>query len=592
MLFLKLDIAKAFDSLNWGYLLQVLKHMGFGQRWRDIIALLLASSSSRVLLNGYPGIPFFHRRGLRQGDPLSPMLFILAMEPLQRLLEKATANNVLSPLTLRAARLRASFYADDAALFLNPCKADITAVHHILQLFGDVSGLRTSFQKCVAYPIACSGLDVDEILQDFGGTKGELPCFYLGLPLGLRKPRRIEVQPLFDRAVGRLKGWKGKMMTRKGRLTLVNSVVTATATYFLTIFPAEKWMIKKFDRLRRNFLWNPDDEARGGKCLVNWKRICAPTMNGGLGIKDLEAFSRALRLRWEWYSWEAQDRPWKGTPTPCDLTDKALFAACTSISIGNGETSKFWADSWLFGQAPAALAPLLFKLASRKNLTVKEAMANDRWMRGLQRINSEEQMDQFVHLWSLIQPISLSAYRDRISWKLTSDGSYSSSSAYAIQFCSRLPMPELNSVWSIRVQGKVKFFFWLFLQNRLCTADRLCARGWPHDDKCILCDQEMESAYHLAFQCPFAKEVWLHFHGDSPAMVQRAVVATEVCSWWDVSRHSGSKEQRLHELPLAIYVIWHIWKERGRRIFQNKVATAPGVASLIRADVMLLSLAR
>jgi mannosylglycoprotein endo-beta-mannosidase len=128
LVFLKLDIAKAFDSVNWGYLLKVLENMGFGHKWINIIALLFASSSPRIMLNGSPGNLFYHRRGLRQGDPLSPLLIILAMEPLQRLLELATLHQVISPLKLRAARLRVSFYADDAALFVNPKKEDISAI--------------------------------------------------------------------------------------------------------------------------------------------------------------------------------------------------------------------------------------------------------------------------------------------------------------------------------------------------------------------------------------------------------------------------------------------------------------------------------
>jgi mannosylglycoprotein endo-beta-mannosidase len=79
---LKLDIAKAFDSLNWGYLLRVLTQMGFGQWWRNILSLLLGSASSRIMLNGKLGVAFNHKRGLRQDDLLSAMLFILAMEPL------------------------------------------------------------------------------------------------------------------------------------------------------------------------------------------------------------------------------------------------------------------------------------------------------------------------------------------------------------------------------------------------------------------------------------------------------------------------------------------------------------------------------
>jgi hypothetical protein len=80
-------------------------------------------------------------------------------------------------------------------LFLNPSKADITAVHRILLLFGDASGLRTSFQKCVAYPIACADMELDDILQNFGGTKILLPCRYLGLTLGLRKPGELMSSP-------------------------------------------------------------------------------------------------------------------------------------------------------------------------------------------------------------------------------------------------------------------------------------------------------------------------------------------------------------------------------------------------------------
>jgi hypothetical protein len=87
-------------------------------------------------------------------------------------------------------------------------------------------------------------------------------------------------------------------------------------------------MIQKFDKWRRNFLWAPQEEnVSGGKCMVSWKKICAPKIYGGLGIKDLKAYSRALRLRWEWFRWTDQGRPWVGTETPCDQTDKDLFAA-------------------------------------------------------------------------------------------------------------------------------------------------------------------------------------------------------------------------------------------------------------------------
>jgi retron-type reverse transcriptase len=122
MLFLKLDIAKAFDSVRWEYLLDVMEKVGFGQRWRDIISILWGCTTSRILLNGIPRKPIRHRRGPQQGDPLSPMLFILAMDPLQRMLDKATHVGLLNPIGAEPIKFRTSLYADDAALFVHPTR--------------------------------------------------------------------------------------------------------------------------------------------------------------------------------------------------------------------------------------------------------------------------------------------------------------------------------------------------------------------------------------------------------------------------------------------------------------------------------------
>lgn len=84
-----------------------------------------------------------------------------------------------------------------------------------------------NFAKCSVFPIAYHNLDLESVLQGFGGDRGQFPCSYLGLPLSLRKPRRVEIQPLIDKMAGKLKTWKGKMLSRQGRLTLINSVLSS-----------------------------------------------------------------------------------------------------------------------------------------------------------------------------------------------------------------------------------------------------------------------------------------------------------------------------------------------------------------------------
>lgn len=131
-LLFKLHVSKAFDSVSWPFLLEVLRHLGFGQIWRDIISGLLSSSSMWIVLNGSPGDTIFYRRGLRQGDPLSPILFILVMDVLGHLVMAVEAEGLLQSLTFVSLNNRISIYADDVVLFLHPLSQDIHMVLDIL----------------------------------------------------------------------------------------------------------------------------------------------------------------------------------------------------------------------------------------------------------------------------------------------------------------------------------------------------------------------------------------------------------------------------------------------------------------------------
>jgi hypothetical protein len=136
-----------------------------------------------VLLNGVAGRPFKHRRGLRQGDPLSPLLFDLAIDPLQLLIQQATTSGILNPLPIKEASLRLSLYADDAIIFANPRRDELDVLLDIVTGFGNASGLRINVAKCTVSPIRCSDIDLDSVLSGFNGHVTQFPITYLGLPL-------------------------------------------------------------------------------------------------------------------------------------------------------------------------------------------------------------------------------------------------------------------------------------------------------------------------------------------------------------------------------------------------------------------------
>lgn len=222
-----------------------MQQIGFGQQWQDINSLTWVTSTSRVLLNGQLGQPIKHRRGLRQSDPLSPMLFILAMDLLQQLLQQATVEGLLTPIGESPIKMRTNMYADDIVLFVRPIASDITNLRQILQCFGEATCLCTIFQKSEIYPIRCDDLDITAVLGDMRARQGQLPCKYLGLRLRIGRLHRTDEQALVDKVAARMPGWKGHLLNKAVTLTLVKAVLSSIPTYHMTVFHLSQWAIKQ-----------------------------------------------------------------------------------------------------------------------------------------------------------------------------------------------------------------------------------------------------------------------------------------------------------------------------------------------------------
>jgi hypothetical protein len=479
-------------------------------------------------------------------------------------------------------------YADDAAIFLVPNERDVTNLASILQNFGMVTGMVTNVGKSSIAPIRCSDIDLTSVLANFPADIVQFPLKYLGLPLSLGRLRKADLQPYIDKAAARLNPLKGKYLTRAGCCAYVKSVLSSMPIFLLTALKADKGILKAFAKISRGMLWACKDSVSGGKCKVNWQKVCRPKELGGLGILDLEKFSRALRLRWLWYEWKAPGKPWVGTETPNDDSDRQLFSAATRVTIGDGRKASFWSSSWLNGSPPKDLAPLIFKASRRKNRTVQDALNGQNWITDLVVDSfTADHIAQFVHLWDLLSDVQLSPdIEDSIIWTISPNGCYSASSAYKAQFMASLPCAFGSIIWKTWAPPKCRFFAWLAVQNRLWTADRLAKRGWPHTPSCQLCRCTPETARHILFECRYSRRIWsaaASWLSCPDLLLSMGTNRPKVLEYWQATAKSPSSSPK--GLKTAIMLIaWEIWKERNERVFNGKSSLPSEVMRRIKKE--------
>lgn len=141
--------------MSWEFLIDLLEKRGFGSKFRSWVEALLLSASTKILINGELSDGNEHAQGLRQGDPLSPLLFILVMGCLAALMDRAAHDGILGPIGKQNIPFRTTLYADDAILFINPLSRETAAVKAMLHLFGDATGLMTNLAKSSVTPMNC-----------------------------------------------------------------------------------------------------------------------------------------------------------------------------------------------------------------------------------------------------------------------------------------------------------------------------------------------------------------------------------------------------------------------------------------------------
>ncbi|CAA3017425.1 Hypothetical predicted protein [Olea europaea subsp. europaea] len=281
---LKIDLKKAYDSVSWDFLKNMLGGLNFPTKFMDWIMECLSTPAYFISLNGGLHGLFKGRKGLRQGDPLYPFLFVLCLEYFSRMVKGATENNEFN-FHPKCALLKITHlaFADDLMLF---AKGDTTVsiLMDCLTNFGNMLGLRMNIDESNLYIVGVHAEDMEMIHGIVKIPKGSMPFRYLGIPLATERLKISTYDTFLDKITAHIGAWSRVSLSYAGKLELVKAVIQGVECFWLSIFPIPSTVASKIISLCQNFLWGSK------KPLVTWRNICLSKGEGVLGLRDIKAW--------------------------------------------------------------------------------------------------------------------------------------------------------------------------------------------------------------------------------------------------------------------------------------------------------------
>ena len=251
-------------------------------------------ASFSFLFNGSSTGFFRSSRGLRQGDPLSPYLFVISMEALSGMLKRAIEGNFISGCRFggrdgRELVISHLLYADDTFLFCEANSKQLMYLGWTLKWFKAYSCLKINLSKSEIIPVG----RVEMLASELGCGVGSLPITYLGLPLGAPHWAMGVWDSIEERFRKRLASWKRQYISKGGRLTLIRSTLSSLPIYFLSLFRMPKLVCSRLEKIKKDFLWGGGNLGEN-HTLSTGRQFALRKTKGVLGVRNLSKWNQAL----------------------------------------------------------------------------------------------------------------------------------------------------------------------------------------------------------------------------------------------------------------------------------------------------------
>lgn len=294
---LKLDVSKAYDRVCWKFLKHQMQHMGFCKKWISWVMLCVSTVSYTNNFNGTHVGPITPLRGLRQGDPLSPYLFLLCVEGLSRSIKKSAEEGQIKECRIHehAPAITHILFADDSFIFCKATTEEVRVIKLILQKYEAQSGQTINFQKSGIYFSANVRTDKQEELKNILEVHNDLSGGkYLGLPSLIGRSKKKVFTFLKDRLWNKIQGWSSKCLSKAGKAVLLRNVAQAVPSYAMSCFLVPKSLCIELERMMNSFWWGSKNNGRKGIKWLSWTNMSMSKSVGGLGFRDLYEFNLAL----------------------------------------------------------------------------------------------------------------------------------------------------------------------------------------------------------------------------------------------------------------------------------------------------------
>jgi len=611
---LKIDLSKAYDKVSWIYIRLLLTHLGFGIDFIRWIMSCISTVSFSVLINGAAS-PFFHaERGLRQGCPLSPLLFLLVAEGLSRAIIEAKRTGRFSGILIgEQLAITHLLFVDDVLIFCSGDRRDTRVLKEILNLFSKATGMDINVDKSSITTNHLRPEEELEILENFPFKISDLDSGlkYLGFSLKANLYLKKDWKWLVGKVEKRLQVWSHRWLSRAGRLVLVKAVLEAIPVYWMSLSWIPKGTLELIRRIFFRFLWSGMKECQVTP-WVNWKRIAIPKGLGGWGLKNIFLFAHALAAKGGWrlikttslwtrvikqkYLPNESMEDWIRKPRKSHSGGSVIWKAVVKYfsliesnlvwDVGNGARVKIGRDPWLGCERQHILpADVINALAIRGIHTLDQLAVQRPEEHWLQHWKSADMLGlgdpEAGYLENYIRGlhsahIQISDRDDVLIWEPNPEGAYTPKAGY-LKLSSEEGIREevwwWRSLWKLHCPSKTRLFMWCVLENRAPTWDILQKRSFQGPGWCVLCKQDLETSTHLFLACPFSIAVWtecLRLVGMNLRWEGHTVNSAWE-RWW-----RNAPNANLKTLPLL--VIWGIWLARNGAIFQER-ASIPEIVS-------------